>query len=263
MGGDRDYPSRPVRRPPGHSGAAATAGPGGAYPTMARMVAQGTRAIDVARRAGIVYAVHEYAHDPRSSLREGGRGYALEAVAALGLDPARRVQDDRRRGRREARSGRRARRRRGGPEGRRGRARRPEAARSPTPPRPSGRPATCSAGSARWARSGRCPTVIDGSAAASPTIHVSAGRRGLEIELPARDLVRLTGAVLAPIARPADQPAISARSVHSDATTRAAISQTATTTIAMSGSSPAPPPPPPPAPPSTPPRRTPRRTGTT
>ena len=30
--------------------------------------------------------MHEYAHDPRSSLREGGRGYALEAVSALGLD---------------------------------------------------------------------------------------------------------------------------------------------------------------------------------
>ena len=33
---------------------------------------------------------------------------------------------------------------------------------------------------------------VDASAAASPTIHVSAGRRGLEIELPAADLVRLT-----------------------------------------------------------------------
>ena len=30
--------------------------------------------------------VHEYAHDARATLREGGRGYALEAVAALGLD---------------------------------------------------------------------------------------------------------------------------------------------------------------------------------
>ena len=53
------------------------------------MGAQGTRAIDVARRAGIVYAVHEYAHDERASFRAGGQGYALEAVAALGLDAAR------------------------------------------------------------------------------------------------------------------------------------------------------------------------------
>ena len=125
MGGDREYPSRPVRRPPGHSGAAATTVRGGAYPTMARMVAQGTRAIDAARRAGIVYAVHEYAHDPRSSLREGGRGYALEAVAALGLDPARVFKTIVVGGRREARSGRRSRRRGGGPESRRGCAGRP------------------------------------------------------------------------------------------------------------------------------------------
>ena len=53
------------------------------------MGAQGTRAIDIASRAGIVYAVHEYAHDERASLRAGGQGYAQEAVAALGLDPGR------------------------------------------------------------------------------------------------------------------------------------------------------------------------------
>ena len=40
-------------------------------------------------RAGIAYSVHEYAHDARASLREGGRGYALEAVEALGIDAAR------------------------------------------------------------------------------------------------------------------------------------------------------------------------------
>ena len=45
------------------------------------------------------------------------------------------------------------------------------------------------------------PTVIDESATGWPTIHVSAGRRGLEIELAAADLVRLTDGALAPIAR--------------------------------------------------------------
>jgi len=51
--------------------------------------AQGTRAIDAARRAGITFELHEYAHDARATLQDGGRGYALEAVAALGIDAAR------------------------------------------------------------------------------------------------------------------------------------------------------------------------------
>ena len=48
----------------------------------------------------------------------------------------------------------------------------------------------------------RLPTVIDASATDLPTMYVSAGRRGLEIELAPADLVRLTGATLAPIAGP-------------------------------------------------------------
>ncbi len=53
------------------------------------MGSQGTRAVDAARRAGISYVVHEYAHDARTSLKEGGRGYALEAVEALGIEAGR------------------------------------------------------------------------------------------------------------------------------------------------------------------------------
>ncbi|MGY1435082.1 Cys-tRNA(Pro) deacylase [Streptomyces reniochalinae] len=45
------------------------------------------------------------------------------------------------------------------------------------------------------------PTVLDTSAGEHPTICVSAGRRGLEIELAPGDLAALTGAVLAPVAR--------------------------------------------------------------
>ncbi|SFK04419.1 Cys-tRNA(Pro) deacylase [Streptomyces pini] len=45
------------------------------------------------------------------------------------------------------------------------------------------------------------PTVVDASAEGRPTVCVSAGRRGLEIELAPADLVKLTGAVTAPIAR--------------------------------------------------------------
>lgn len=47
----------------------------------------------------------------------------------------------------------------------------------------------------------RLRTVVDASAASWPTVHVSAGRRGLEVELAPDDLVRLTDAVLAPLTR--------------------------------------------------------------
>ena len=45
----------------------------------------------------------------------------------------------------------------------------------------------------------RLPTVVDQSAEGFETIYCSAGRRGLEVELAPADLVRLTGARLAPI----------------------------------------------------------------
>ncbi|MEU9729913.1 Cys-tRNA(Pro) deacylase [Streptomyces sp. NPDC048002] len=47
----------------------------------------------------------------------------------------------------------------------------------------------------------RLPTVLDVSATAHATICVSAGRRGLEIELSPTDLATLTTATLAPIGR--------------------------------------------------------------
>jgi Cys-tRNA(Pro)/Cys-tRNA(Cys) deacylase len=45
------------------------------------------------------------------------------------------------------------------------------------------------------------PTVVDESAAVWPTVFVSGGRRGLEIELAPDDLLAVTQARLAPIAR--------------------------------------------------------------
>lgn len=48
----------------------------------------------------------------------------------------------------------------------------------------------------------RLRTVVDSSAAAHATICVSAGRRGLEVELPPTTLAALTTAIVAPIARP-------------------------------------------------------------
>ncbi|WP_439674752.1 Cys-tRNA(Pro) deacylase [Embleya sp. MST-111070] len=47
----------------------------------------------------------------------------------------------------------------------------------------------------------RHPTVVDVSVLALETVYVSAGRRGLEIELTPADLIRLTGAVTAPVGR--------------------------------------------------------------
>ncbi|GAA3306374.1 Cys-tRNA(Pro) deacylase [Streptomyces cinereospinus] len=47
----------------------------------------------------------------------------------------------------------------------------------------------------------RLRTVLDASAAGHATICVSAGRRGLEVELAPGDLAALTGAALAPIGR--------------------------------------------------------------
>ena len=47
----------------------------------------------------------------------------------------------------------------------------------------------------------KLPTVLDASATDHATICVSAGRRGLEVELAPLDLAKLTEAVLAPIGR--------------------------------------------------------------
>ena len=47
----------------------------------------------------------------------------------------------------------------------------------------------------------RLPTVVDETAELFDTVFVSAGRRGLSVELAPGELVRLTGAVVADVAR--------------------------------------------------------------
>jgi len=164
------------------------------------MSAQGTRAIDVVRRAGVPHAVHEYAHDARASLREGGRGYALEAVEALGIDAARVfktivVSVDGRlalaivpadaevdlKAMADALGGRRA--------------------SIATPAEAEKATGYVLGGISPLGTRRALPIVLDASAAAFPTIHVSAGRRGLEIELAAADLVALVMGSMAPVAR--------------------------------------------------------------
>jgi Cys-tRNA(Pro)/Cys-tRNA(Cys) deacylase len=46
------------------------------------------------------------------------------------------------------------------------------------------------------------PTAIDASVSDDEVVHVSAGRRGLQVSLAPADLVRLTRATVAPIRRP-------------------------------------------------------------
>lgn len=46
----------------------------------------------------------------------------------------------------------------------------------------------------------RLPVVVDASAESFTTVYVSAGRRGLQVELAPGDLVRVTGAIIASIA---------------------------------------------------------------
>jgi Cys-tRNA(Pro)/Cys-tRNA(Cys) deacylase len=48
----------------------------------------------------------------------------------------------------------------------------------------------------------RLPTIVDASASHWDSVFVSGGRRGLELELSVPDLVEVTGARLAAIARP-------------------------------------------------------------
>ena len=153
------------------------------------MAGKGTPAIAAAARAGVAFAVHEYRHDPRTEC------FGLEAVEKLGLDAARVFKtlvadvdgaltvavvpveaqlDLRALGKR---------------------ARMAEAAAAE---RATGYVA---GGISPLGQRRTLPTVVDASALDHETIHVSAGRRGLELELAPTDLVELTGARVAPIAR--------------------------------------------------------------
>lgn len=153
------------------------------------MAGRETPATRAARAAGVRFALHEYEHDASSA------SYALEAVEALGLDPERVFKtlvvlrdeqpvvcvvpasstlDLRALGKRTAMA--------------------------PTD-RAERLTGYVTGGISPLGQRRRLPTIVDESAAEHETIHVSAGRRGLEVELAPDDLVALTGAELRRIRR--------------------------------------------------------------
>lgn len=148
-----------------------------------------TPAIAAAERAGIAFQVHAYEHDPASE------SYGLEAADKLGLDrdrvyktlvieadgkpavaivPVAAQLDLRVLGKRTAMAGR------------------------SVAERATG---YVVGGISPLGQRRALPTTIDESALDHETIYVSAGRRGLEIELDPKDLVQLTAADVRPIAR--------------------------------------------------------------
>jgi Cys-tRNA(Pro)/Cys-tRNA(Cys) deacylase len=165
-----------------------------------------TPAIDLVRRAGIAFEVHEYRPAERHGRdRDGRPDYGLEAAAALGLPPGRvfktliarvdgrlaaavlpvdRQLDPRRLA---AALG-----------GRRGEL---------AEPREAERVAGSVVGGISPLGTRRpLPLVVDASATDHATIHVSAGRRGLQLEIAPGDLVRLGNAIVASISRTGGDP---------------------------------------------------------
>ena len=149
-------------------------------------------------RAGVAHTAHAYAHDAAVSAEVG---YGLEAAHALGTDPARVLKtlvvevdgalgvavlpvsaklDLKAVG---AALG-----------GKRAAMADPAAAERTT--------GYVRGGISPLGQRRRLPTVVDASALEHPTVLVSGGRRGLDVELSPADLVRLTDAVSAPVTAP-------------------------------------------------------------
>jgi Cys-tRNA(Pro)/Cys-tRNA(Cys) deacylase len=153
-----------------------------------------TPAVNALARAGIAFELREYAHDPRAA------SYGLEAADALGIDPARvyktlLAQLDAHelvvaivpvsttlnlKALATAAGGKRA-----------------QMAKPADAQRATG---YVLGGISPFGQKKRLRTVIDDSVRALATVHVSGGRRGLEIALAPADLIAATGAIAAPIA---------------------------------------------------------------
>ncbi|WP_311209252.1 MULTISPECIES: Cys-tRNA(Pro) deacylase [unclassified Aeromicrobium] len=155
---------------------------------------EATPALAAVRRAGVEHRVHRYDHDPRAT------SYGLEAAEALGVEPARifktlladvdgelavgvvpvTAQLDLKAlaatlGHKRAQMA--------------------------DPQRAEKATGYVLGGISPLGQRRRLRTAIDASVLDWDTVHVSAGRRGLEVELAPADLVRLTAATLGPLAR--------------------------------------------------------------
>ncbi|MFC4784620.1 Cys-tRNA(Pro) deacylase [Nocardioides sp. MAHUQ-72] len=161
---------------------------------MAKKSAGGTPATVALTRAGISFTLHEYAHDPRAE------SYGLEAAEALGLDPARVFKtlmatvDGRLAvavvpvsGQLDLKALARA---LGGSKA--------AMAEVAAAERATGYVA---GGISPIGQKRSHPTVLDSTALDHPTVFVSGGRRGLDLEIAPADLVRVTGATTAAIRR--------------------------------------------------------------
>ena len=168
---------------------------------MGPMSARATRATDELAKAGIPYRVLEYeAPERHGAARDERPAYGFEAAAALGVDPARLFKtlvakvDGRPvvaivpvagtldlKALATALGGRRA-----------------DLADPAEAERATG---YVIGGISPLGLRRRLPAVLDASASDHATVLVSAGRRGLQVELAPGDLLRATGAVVASIAR--------------------------------------------------------------
>jgi Cys-tRNA(Pro)/Cys-tRNA(Cys) deacylase len=156
--------------------------------------AGGTPATVALSRAGVAFVLHEYTHDPRAE------SFGLEAAQALGLDPVRVFKTLMAtvdgaltvavvpvsghldlKGLARAAGGSRA-----------------AMADVAAAERSTGYVA---GGISPVGQKRTHPTVLDRSALDHATVFVSAGRRGLDLEIAPADLVEATGAIVAPISR--------------------------------------------------------------
>ncbi|HEY0637532.1 MAG TPA: Cys-tRNA(Pro) deacylase [Pseudonocardiaceae bacterium] len=152
----------------------------------------GTPATVLLQRSGVTYTLHPYEHDPRAT------AYGDEAASALGVDPDRLFKTliatvDRRlvcavvavSGRLDLKALAAA------VRGKRAELADPAEARRATGYVPGG--------ISPLGHRQRLPVVVDVSATGFPTVYVSAGRRGLQVELAPGDLIRLTAATTAAV----------------------------------------------------------------